>query len=75
MNIQVKHDSPRLPYDAAWLYCACLYHDGYSNWRLPTHKEYMSHPTIAGWHQDDEPNHLGKGIRWEIFPVRDIDDN
>ena len=38
-------------YDEAWLYCACLVKDGYSDWRLPTIQEYRDFKeiTISAW--------------------------
>ena len=33
----------RLQYDEAWLYCACLYENGYNDWRMPDWQEYIDY--------------------------------
>ena len=59
-----------ITYDLAWLFCACLFHEGYSDWRIPTRGENIA-SRLGGWHQDDGEIHAGNDQRWEICPVRD----
>ena len=60
-----------VPFDIAWLYCACLYDNGYSDWRMPTAIEAEG----KGWYDSD--------VEWcdrylhstyTVLPVRDVDD-
>ena len=58
-----------IAFDEAWLYCACLFHNGCSDWRLPTESEYMDTPAIdydsfSEGDTFDERNY--------VTPVRDI---
>ena len=47
MNVEfaqrLEHD---LPFDVAWLYCVCLFEDGYSDWRMPAYNEYLDYNKI-----------------------------
>lgn len=60
----------RLTLDEAWLYCVCLYHNGYSDWRLPTYPEYLSIGWLpencwdqSDWYRSIDPRDLSR------FPV------
>lgn len=69
----------RLSRDNAWLYCACLYENGYNDWRMPDWQEYIDYVkyspfvrqaidennTIAPWDLSDNNQ-----IRRPIVPVR-----
>jgi hypothetical protein len=58
-----------ISFDEAWLYCACLFHNDRSDWRLPTADEYMNH---SGVHYDS----FSEGDTFDelnyVTPVRDI---
>ena len=45
----------RLTLDEAWLYCACLFEDRYSDWRLPNADE-ANDMLDAVWEQMDDIN-------------------
>lgn len=59
----------RMLIDDAWLYCACLFYDGYYNWRLPTADEYMNHSEIdyVSWSTGDAFDTFNY-----VTPVRDV---
>ena len=68
MNIQVAPKSEhKFTEDEAWLYCACLYESGYSDWRMPFSAEYAALPEITSntWWFD-------KDITWELYPQKRI---
>ena len=58
-------------FDIAWLYCACLYDNGYSDWRMPNSVEAEG----KGWYDSDVtwcdryPNSI-----YTVLPVRNVDD-
>ena len=56
-----------LLYEDALLYCAFCRHNGHSDWRMPTHSEYLN-DDISGWYVD-RPN---GGRSMAVTPVRDI---
>ena len=59
----------RLSIDIAWLYCATLTHNGYSDWRIPLPREISS----VGWHDNDviwAP--MNDHVLHTVVPVRDI---
>jgi len=47
--VSAPESKNQLTLDEAWLYCVCLYHNGYSDWRMPTYPEYLS----IGWLPDN----------------------
>jgi len=58
-----------LSYDDAWLYCACLFHNGQSDWRFPSDDEYMKHSGIDyySFSEGDTFDELNY-----VTPVRDV---
>jgi hypothetical protein len=66
----------RLPYDEAWLYCACLYHDGYSDWRLPLREETYEgsdlEQHIPLWLFRDLPYEYPQDSTYNAVPVRTV---
>jgi hypothetical protein len=66
----------RLPYDEAWLYCACLYHDGYSDWRLPSWDEVYSggdlEQHIPLWLSSDVIHEYTHNSKYNVVPVRTV---
>lgn len=58
-----------LSFDEAWLYCACLFHNGCSDWRFPTDDEYMNN-SIIDYDSFSQGDILDE--RNYITPVRDI---
>ena len=61
----------KVDYDDSWLYCATLYYDSYSDWRLPTMKEYYSGEMrryAACWYEDRS----SEGDLLRTVPVRTI---
>ena len=70
----------RLQYDEAWLYCACLYHDGYSDWRMIDYNEVAQVTALNDielpvvWHLSDLKlsRATRAGVKWRIIPVRDL---
>ena len=66
----------RLPYDEAWLYCACLYHDGYSDWRLPSKGEVYSggdlEQHIPLWLSSDVVYEYRQDSTYNVVPVRTV---
>ena len=69
MNIDLGPTSEIVSsHDEAWLYCACLYHNGYSDWRLSNRKEYSNLNIIYGWWQGSARNNLPN----VTMPVRDL---
>lgn len=66
----------RLPYDEAWLYCACLYHDGYSDWRLPLLAEVNSCDVLEQhvplWLSSDRPYEYRQNSTYNSVPVRTV---
>ena len=67
----------RLTLDEAWLYCACLFEDGYSDWRLPNVDE-ADDMLDAVWEQLDDINGFywtDQYIRYTYYAVPMRDDN
>ena len=69
----------QLTLDEAWLYCACLYHNGYSDWRMPTYPQYLSIGRLPDncwqddWYRFNDPKDFPKRSdvnRRFITPVR-----
>ena len=58
-------------FDEAWLYCACLYSNGFSDWRIPTTDEYITDSKVLGWSQGDERRY-GSTHAWRCCPVRTV---
>ena len=54
--------------DEAWLFCATLEHNGFSDWRLPTWSEGSNIDGFLFWHSDW--NHITK-VGFHVLPVRD----
>ena len=80
MNVDFAQPSQhKILFDEAWLYCACLFYNGYSDWRLPYYSEvykeikemngWYNHYTNHGWYNADDP--LDQSFYY-AFPVRDI---
>ena len=68
MNIDIGPTSNVVSsHDEAWLYCACLYHKGYSDWRLSNRKEY-SNAYMHGWWQGSAKANMPN----VTMPVRDL---
>ena len=65
-----------LPYDEAWLYCACLYHDGYSDWRWPSLAEVEAcddfDQHIPLWLFRDRPYDYRYNSLYNVVPVRTV---
>ena len=66
MVMQANH---KLTIDEAWLYCACLYHNGYSDWRIPTMIEAQSNLGQI-WDTFDLEYYSGNSLRLSTVPVR-----
>ena len=67
----------RLTLDEAWLYCACLFEDGYSDWRLPNVDE-ADDMLDAVWEQMDDITgnyHKGNYTLYTYYAVPMRDDN
>ena len=66
----------KLPCDEAWLYCACLYHDGYSDWRLPAWGEVYSggdlEQHIPLWLSSDVVYEYRQDSTYNVVPVRTV---
>ena len=75
--IQIYHTHKSLRYDEAWLYCACLYDDGYSDWRLPANAEvnlwdeHTIDKYVPLWLSDDKPYTYRRNATYNSIPVRD----
>lgn len=55
--IEPGPESIELTFDKAWLYCACLYHKNYSDWRLPNFLEItnVTNSNLLGlWYDHDD---------------------
>ena len=70
----------RLSYDNAVLYCQFLNYDGYNDWRMPTHDEYVTAMrrydcyNLLIWYQDrdDMQAPYGHNVELEVIPVRTV---
>jgi hypothetical protein len=60
-------------YNTAWLYCITLEHNGYYDWRLPTHAEYYDSPIIMSWFEAGI-RMPGRDWKFYVTPVRTKDD-
>ena len=81
MNIDIGPMSNNmLSLDEAWLYCACLYHGGYSDWRMIDYNEVAQVTALNDielpvlWHLSDLKlsRATRAGVKWRIIPVRDL---
>ena len=66
--------SKNFKWDDAWLYCMCLYINGKSDWRMPTHKDAPKLPagnstTWVDAYSPDNSHHV-----FQIVPVRTCND-
>lgn len=67
IDFGTKHKGP-LTYDIGWLYCACLYENGYSDWRLPNDDDDDYGNEAVWW--NNEPHSPNE--KWGVLPVRTI---
>ena len=77
--IEPGPESIELTFDKAWLYCACLYHKNYSDWRLPNFLEItnVTNSNLLGlWydHDDIDTNTWDDTDLYYTLPVRTKND-
>ena len=68
--IDIGPESKEITITEAWLYCACLYHDGYSDWRLPDWDEIFYIQSRASWDSSDTNRKWTDSDRFATLPVR-----
>ena len=77
MPLTIQDKTNLLSYDEAWLYCACLFEDGYSDWRMPSYVERIQyiHHDLYIWDNDDYAAYAAHTDykRWGTYPVRSKD--
>lgn len=75
MKLQFAPITPvQVTYDEAMLYCFCLKHNGYQDWRLPTLDEYNSyHQLQDSWSWVSNDPSIGQKLKWPACPVRDVE--
>lgn len=65
--LKIRED---IEYDAAWLHCLTLNHNGHKDWRLPTQTEYEKRIITISWYE----NRISYDLLWFCQPVRNKDD-
>jgi hypothetical protein len=62
-----------LSYDDAVLYCQFCNHDGYTDWRMPTHSEWLNEMGATNcWHQERTISGIYHPVQWFVIPVRTV---
>ena len=55
-----------MSYNEALLYCVFYNYNGYTDWRIPTRREWMNNSVLSGWYLNRRND-----IVWHVMPVRD----
>ena len=72
MNIGTR-TSDQIAFDEAWLYIACLYEQGYSDWRFPTSQNRRTYGLYWCWSADTVPLPFSDSFynhTKHVYPVR-----
>ena len=61
-----------MTYEEAVLYCQFCRYNGYSDWRMPTKKEYLLN-SMHGWYINRYDSDRNRTLfTWWVGPVRDV---
>ena len=70
-----NRSSDQVFFDEAWLYCACLFHNGTSDWRMLTLNDAVCDniPTYNVWiHENERYIHQWPTEKYYVLPVREV---